>query len=113
MATDLHSSCKDLISQNILPHNHLGLVSTQAAKIHDAATSSSETPGEGEGDLPDGKLGELWSVVGWLWKEKEIVELQLELSKQETVCLKTQVDHLSQSMDQAHTLLSKAQYFSL
>lgn len=67
---------------------------------------------EGEEDSSDGKLAELRSVVGWLRKEKEIVELQLELSKQETVRLKTQVDHLSQSLDQARTSLSEVHCFS-
>lgn len=71
------------------------------------------TPGEGEGDSPDNKLSELRSVVGWLRKEKEIVELQLELGKQETARLKTQVDHLSQSLDQARATLSEVQHFSL
>jgi len=70
-------------------------------------------PGEGEGDSPDSKLSELRSVVGWLRKEKEIVELQLELGKQETARLKTQVDHLSQSLDQARATLSEVQHFNL
>ena len=109
--TDLSISCKDLVAQNTLLHNNLESVSSQAAKIRDAANSSSMTPGEGGSS--DDKLAELRSVVGWLRKEKEIVELQLELSKQETTRLKTQVDHLSQSLDQAHASLSEVQYFSL
>lgn len=110
---DLSISCKDLVAQNTLLHNHLESVSTQAAKIRDVANSSSTTPGEGEGDSSDGKLAELRSVVGWLRKEKEIVELQLELGKQETARLKTQVDHLYQSLDQARASLAEVQYFSL
>jgi nucleoprotein TPR len=99
------------VAQNTLLHNHLESVSTQAARIRDAAASSSTTPGEE--DSSDGKLAELRSVVGWLRKEKEIVELQLELSKQETVRLKTQVDHLSQSLDQARASLSEVQCVNL
>lgn len=38
------------------------------------------------------------------------MELQLELSKQETARLKTQVDHLSQSLDKARVSLSEVQY---
>jgi len=112
-SANLAISCKDLVAQNSLLHNHLESVSTQAAKIRDVANSSSTTPGEGEGDSPDGKLAELRSVVGWLRKEKEIVELQLELSKQETARLKTQVDHLYQSLDQARASLAEVQYFGL
>jgi len=112
-SADLVISCKDLVAQNTLLHNHLESVSTQAAKIRDVANSSSTAPGEGEGDSSDGKLAELRSVVGWLRKEKEIVELQLELGKQETARLKTQVDHLYQSLDQARASLAEVQYFSL
>ena len=106
-------SCKDLVAQNTLLHNHLESVSSQAARIRDVANTSSTTPGEGEGDSSDSKLAELRSVVGWLRKEKEIVELQLELSKQETTRLKTQVDHLYQSLDQARASLAEVQCFSL
>ena len=38
------------------------------------------------------------------------MELQLELSKQETARLKTQVDHLSQSLDKSRALLSEVRY---
>ena len=41
------------------------------------------------------------------------MELQLELGKQETARLKAQVDHLSQSLDQARASLSEVQHFSL
>lgn len=105
--TELNTRCKDLTAQNTHLHNHLESVSAQAARIRDAANSSTMTAGEGEADASDGKLAELRSVVGWLRKEKEIVELQLELSKQETTRLKTQVDHLSQSLDQARASLSE------
>jgi len=109
-SADLSVSCKDLVAQNTLLHTHLESVSTQAAKIRDAANCSSTTPGEGESS--DSKLAELRSVVGWLRKEKEIVELQLELGKQESARLKAQVDHLSQSLDQARASLSEVQPFS-
>lgn len=103
------SRCKDLVSQNTLLHNHLESVSSQAAKIRDAANSSTSAPAETEGDSSDDseKMSELRSVVAWLRKEKDIVELQLELSKQETARLKTQVDHLTQSLNQTRATLSE------
>ena len=55
----------------------------------------------------DTKLSELRSVVAYLRKEKEIVDLQLELSKQENVRLKTQVNHLSQNLDETRTALTE------
>lgn len=55
----------------------------------------------------DTKLSELRSVVSYLRKEKEIVDLQLELSKQENSRLKAQVDHLSQSLEDVRATLSE------
>lgn len=55
----------------------------------------------------DTGLSDLRSVVAYLRKEKEIVDLQFELSKQENVRLKTQLDHLSQSLQEVRKTLSE------
>ena len=39
---------------------------------------------ESDGDDVDGRMAELRSVIAYLRKEKEIVDRQLELSKQES-----------------------------
>jgi nucleoprotein TPR len=103
--------CKDLSSQNSILHQHLESVSSQAARIRQAADSTA-TPGvEGEtSDDIDTKLSELRSVVAYLRKEKEIVDLQLELSKQENGRLKAQIDHLSQNLEETRTALSEARF---
>jgi len=97
------------VSQNSLLHNHLESVSSQAAKIRDATNSSIAAPVDTDGESSDDseKLSELRSVVAWLRKEKDIVELQLELSKQESARLKTQVDHLTQNLNQTRATLSE------
>ena len=46
-------------------------------------------------------------MVAYLRKEKEIVDLQLELSKQEATRLRTQIDHLSSSLDETRKTLSE------
>ncbi|KAG6891509.1 hypothetical protein C0992_005042 [Termitomyces sp. T32_za158] len=105
---DLTARTQDLNSQNALLHSHLESVSNQANRIKLAAESSSS--GNGEGDGPgdvDTKLSELRSVVSYLRKEKEIVDLQLELSKQENSRLKAQVDYLSQSLEDVRATLSE------
>ncbi|KAG6903157.1 hypothetical protein C0995_004704 [Termitomyces sp. Mi166 len=105
---DLAARTQDLNSQNALLHSHLESVSNQANRIKLAAESSSS--GSGEGDGPgdvDTKLSELRSVVSYLRKEKEIVDLQLELSKQENSRVKAQVDHLSQSLEDVRATLSQ------
>ncbi|KAJ6508423.1 hypothetical protein C8R45DRAFT_1069158 [Mycena sanguinolenta] len=104
--SDLNKRCQDLTSQNSLLHQHLESVSTQAARIRQAAESSTSA-GEGEStDDTDTKLSELRSVVAYLRKEKEIVDLQLELSKQESARLKTQIEHLSQTLEDTRKTLS-------
>lgn len=55
----------------------------------------------------DTKVSELRSVVAYLRKEKEIVDLQLELSKQENVRLKTQIEHLTQSLQETRATLAE------
>ncbi|KDQ62646.1 hypothetical protein JAAARDRAFT_54566 [Jaapia argillacea MUCL 33604] len=105
---DLSSRCKDLATQNGILHQHLESVSSQAARIRQAAdsTTSAVTSDDSVQDA-DAKLSELRSVVAYLRKEKEIVDLQLELSKQENIRLKTQIDHLSQALEESRTSLSQ------
>jgi nucleoprotein TPR len=107
--------CKDLSAQNSILHQHLESVSSQATRIQQAADASAATvTGEGEtGDDVDLKLSELRSVVAYLRKEKEIVDLQLELSRQENVRLKSQIDHLSQSLEETRATLSEVIIYSL
>ena len=102
-------SCKDLGAQNTLLYQHLDSVSSQAARIRQVADSAAESS-NGDADVGgdvDTKLSELRSVVAYLRKEKEIVDLQLELSKQENIRLKTQLDHLSQSLQEVRKTLSE------
>ncbi|KAF9491788.1 hypothetical protein BDN71DRAFT_1281098 [Pleurotus eryngii] len=103
----LKARCEDLSSQNTILHQHLESVSSQAARIRQTADTAPAS-NEGEvGDDADAKLSELRSVVAYLRKEKEIVDLQLELSKQENARLKTQIDHLSQNLDETRKTLSE------
>lgn len=108
--------CQDLISQNTILHQHLESVSSQANRIRMAAEDSSATAaGEGDASTDDTntKLAELRSVVTYLRKEKEIVDLQLELGKQENARLKAQVDHLTQSLQEARATISEVSSFAL
>lgn len=101
--------CKDLSSQNAILHQHLESVSSQATRIQQVSDASANTTAE-EGDATqdvDSKLSELRSVVSYLRREKEIVDLQLELSKQENVRLKSQIEHLSQSLEETRASLSE------
>jgi len=104
----LHS-CKDLGAQNALLYQHLDTVSSQASRIRQVADSSAENP-SGEADVngdTGAKLSELRAVVAYLRKEKEIVDLQLELCKQENIRLKAQIENLNQSLQEARSTLSE------
>lgn len=101
--------CKALTEQNNVLHQHLDNVSSQAARIRQAADSSVATPGEGEtpDDGAETKLSELRAVINYLRKEKEIVDMQLELCKQENARLKTQIGHLARDLEDTRTTLSE------
>ncbi|KAF5340774.1 hypothetical protein D9611_007504 [Ephemerocybe angulata] len=106
--SDLNTRCQDLASQNAILHQHLESVSSQASRIRVAAEgSAAAATGESDSDDADTKLTELRSVVSYLRKEKEIVDLQLELGKQENARLKAQIDHLTQSLQEARDNLSE------
>ena len=88
-------------------HQHLESVSTQAVRIRQAAESGVKEISDGqETKEAEGKLAELRSVVAYLRKEKDIVDLQLELSKQESARLRAQTEQLSRSLDETRLTLS-------
>lgn len=86
-------------------------VNSQASKIRQAADDHAALDNSADSDDSDGRLAELRSVVSYLRKEKEIVDLQLELSKQESARMKTQVDYLTQSLEETRIALSTASCF--
>lgn len=88
-------------------HQHLESVSSQAERIRQTAESSSVAESVDESDKSDTRMSELRSVIAFLRKEKDIVDLQLELSKQENARLKTQLEHLSQTLEDTRATLSK------
>lgn len=100
--------CKALGAQNATLLQALESVSSQASRIQQAATTADpgiSTDGT-DGEDNDARLTDLRAVVSYLRKEKEIIDLQLELSKQENASVKAQVDHLSQSLAEARSTLS-------
>ena len=100
--------CKDLASQNNILHEHLETVSSQATRIRTTAESSTTSATDADSaDDADTKVSELRSVVTYLRKEKEIVDLQLELGKQETARLRTQIEHLTTNLEDTRKTLSE------
>ena len=56
-------------------------------------------------------MAELHSVVAYLRKEHEIGELHLELSKQENIRLKSQIEHLSKTLQETKDALTEVDAF--
>ncbi len=96
-----------MTEQNNVLHQHLDNVSSQATRIRQAADSTVATPGEGDtADGTEAKLSELRAVINYLRKEKEIVDMQLELGKQENARLKTQIGHVTRDLEDTRATLS-------
>ena len=95
--------------QNAILHQHLESVSAQAARIRQAADAPVDSNVEGgeSTEDSDNRLSELRSVVNYLRKEKGIVDLQLEMSKRENEVLKSQMDRLSQTLQETRTTLAE------
>ncbi|XP_006462514.1 hypothetical protein AGABI2DRAFT_71914 [Agaricus bisporus var. bisporus H97] len=107
--SDLNERYKNLSSQNTVLHQHLESVSSQAARIREAAGSTSEAQAtEAEGaETTDTKVAELRSVVSYLRREKSIVDLQNQLASDENARLKRQIEHLTKSLQDTQTTLSE------
>lgn len=91
-------------------HEHLENVSSAATRINQARDASMSMANISDIDSPDDtetRLTELRSVVAYLRKEKGIVDLQLDLAKQEVVRLKSQIEHLSHNLHEARETLSQ------
>ena len=99
---------------------------TEGEGVADAAASSSDAPAllkqeEAQASsaapapasiglppaLAKGRIDELQEVIKYLRKEKEIVDLQMELNKQETARLKLSLDHVNKTLEETRHELSE------
>jgi len=103
-------SVQDLSQQNTLLLQHLESVSAQATRIRQATDAPADAVAEGD-QAPvvdaDNRLSELRSVVNYLRKEKGIVDLQLEMSKRDNDILKSQIERLSQTLQETRVTLAE------
>jgi nucleoprotein TPR len=88
--------------QNVLLHQHLDSVTAQATQIHaqsDSISKSDKTPGD-----------ELNQVVHYLRGQQEILELQLQLEKQEKSRLQVKLEHVEKSLDESRAQLTEERH---
>ncbi|KAF8318500.1 hypothetical protein DL93DRAFT_2054404 [Clavulina sp. PMI_390] len=103
--TDASVRLSELNAHNSALHQHLEQVNKQAEKIRQTAdapkTDGSATEVDPEELRPDPNdpTTELRSVIAYLRREKDILQLQHDLNKQENTRLRTHNDRLTQTIE--------------
>ncbi len=103
--TELRSRREDVNNQNKLLHQQLENVSSQIT-----ALQQSRVPSAGDEDVqssPATGLENLQEVIKYLRREKEIVDVQYELSIQDTKRIKQQLDYTQSQLDEARLKLDQ------
>ncbi|TIA69826.1 hypothetical protein E3P92_03366 [Wallemia ichthyophaga] len=104
--SELRKRYDEIVGQNEVLHKHLESVnkkvseaSSAAATTGDAQVNVNVSEGESSGDLQ--------SVINYLRNEREYIDLQLSLAKQENTRFKTQLERLNESLDETRALLTE------
>ncbi|KAK4051609.1 Protein mlp1 [Microbotryomycetes sp. JL201] len=109
--SDVRKRCDDLTKQNSLLHEHLETFNARAAQIQarqPAEGSTGDTdPAEAIAAAQESSSDQLRQVIKYLRGEKDIVDFQLELAKQEAARLRTQLEFTSRNLDEARRSLSE------
>lgn len=99
--SELKSARVDLKSQNERLHQQLENFSSRVQQPTAAVSEdASEAPAETQ-------IGNLQEVIRYLRREKEIVDVQLELSSQETKRLRQQLDYTQSQLDETRLKLNQ------
>lgn len=101
---ELKTGRENLKAQNNYLHQQIETFSAQIASLKKHPPSSDEGPSE---DIPTSGLDNLQEVIKYLRREKEIVDVQLELSAQEGKRLKQQLDYAQSQLDDTRLRLSQ------
>lgn len=102
--TDLKTGRENLTAQNNLLHQQIETLGAQIASFKKHPSSGVEGPNM---DSPASGLENLQEVIKYLRREKEIVDVQLELSTQEGKRLKQQLDYAQSQLDDTRLRLSQ------
>ena len=102
---DLRTGKENLNTQNNHLHQQLETISAQISSLQKRVTTSDAE--NFSGDAPTSRLENLQEVIKYLRREKEIVDVQLELSAQEAKRLKQQLDYTQSQLDESRLRLNK------
>ena len=95
---------ENLTTQNNRLHQQLESVTAQVSTLSKRASTEDGDPG---GGAPGSNLDNLQEVIKYLRREKEIVDVQLELSTQEGKRLKQQLDYTQSQLDDTRLRLNQ------
>ena len=101
---ELKTGRENLTAQNKLLHQQIETLSAQIASLKKHPLSGDEGSSE---DTPASGLDNLQEIIKYLRREKEIVDVQLELSAQEGKRLKQQLDYVQSQLDDTRLRLSQ------
>ena len=101
---ELKTGRESLTTQNNHLHHQIETYSAQIISMKKRLSSSDEGPSE---EIPASDLGNLQEVIKYLRREKEIVDVQLELSAQEGKRLRQQLDYAQSQLDDTRLRLSQ------
>ena len=101
--TELKTGRENLAAQNNHLHQQIETYSAQINALKKRSSSSHEGPE----DIPASDLDNLQEVIKYLRREKEIVDVQLELSAQEGKRLRQQLDYAQSQLDDTRLRLSQ------
>ncbi|KAM0751487.1 hypothetical protein T439DRAFT_300397 [Meredithblackwellia eburnea MCA 4105] len=109
--SDLQKRTSDLDAQNALLHTHLESLGSQTARLQQQHAGSGTDGATQEGDAVASanstSVEELRGVIRYIRSEREILDLQLEFSKQETARLQHQLEVSNRSLDESRQALSE------
>lgn len=101
---ELKAGRENLAAQNNRLHQQLETVTAQISSLNRRASSDGVTANE---DSATSGLENLQEVIKYLRREKEIVDIQLELSAQEGKRLKQQLDYTQSQLDDTRLRLNQ------
>lgn len=104
---DLRSRREDVNAQNKLLHQQLENVTSQISALQQKRQTASESEEESTVGSAASGLNDLQELIKYIRREKEIVDIQLELSSQEAKRFKQQLDYTQSQLDETRLKLNQ------
>ena len=104
---DLRTRREDVNAQNKLLHQQLENTSSQISALQQKRSTAREGEEESTVGSVSSGLENLHEVIKYLRREKEIVDIQLELSSQEAKRLRQQLDYTQSQLDDTRLKLNQ------